>query len=89
MQGISPWQLKRTLQLFRRMGCRIQTGEDFIRISGRAREAVPYLATAPYPGFPTDMQSAFLTLAAAAEGKSVLEETIFESRLSLAEELNR
>ena len=71
------------------MGCRIQTGEDFIRISGRAREAVPYLATAPYPGFPTDMQSAFLTLAAAAEGKSVLEETIFESRLSLAEELNR
>ena len=89
VQGISPWQLKRTLQLFRRMGCRIQTGEDFIRISGRAREAVPYLATAPYPGFPTDMQSAFLTLAAAAEGKSVLEETIFESRLSLAEELNR
>ena len=47
------------------------------------------IKTMPYPGFPTDMQqpmSAFLTI---CEGVSVVEETIYESRIGHVQELNR
>ncbi|HET9045663.1 MAG TPA: UDP-N-acetylglucosamine 1-carboxyvinyltransferase [Casimicrobiaceae bacterium] len=45
--------------------------------------------TAPYPGFPTDMQAQFMALATRAEGTSVLTETIFENRMMHVQELVR
>lgn len=46
--------------------------------------------TAPYPYFPTDMQSLLLSLAACSQGKTVVCETLFESRLEHnAQELNK
>ena len=47
------------------------------------------LVTLPYPGFPTDLQSAALAVLAGAEGESVVEERIFENRFRVAGELNR
>src|SRR5690606_17235032 len=57
------------------------------RKNGRVR-AVD-VATAPYPGFPTDLQAQFMALMCLAEGSSVLEETIFENRFMHAPELTR
>jgi UDP-N-acetylglucosamine 1-carboxyvinyltransferase len=37
------------------------------------------ISTAPYPGFPTDMQAQFMAMLAVADGQSFLEETIFET----------
>lgn len=51
--------------------------------------AHPYLATAPYPGFATDAQSAALSLLSVCYGKSCVEETVFSDRLRLAGELNK
>lgn len=39
------------------------------------------VSTAPYPGFPTDMQSLLLSLACVAEGTTLIEEKLFENRL--------
>lgn len=47
------------------------------------------LSTGPYPQFPTDMQSQFMTVAALAKGKSVIRENLFETRFRHAEELQK
>jgi UDP-N-acetylglucosamine 1-carboxyvinyltransferase len=45
--------------------------------------------TAPYPGFPTDMQAQFMALNSIARGTAVVTETIFENRFMHAQELRR
>jgi len=45
--------------------------------------------TAPYPGFPTDLQAQFMALMAIAPGRSVITETIFENRFMHVQELVR
>jgi len=47
------------------------------------------VVTAPYPGFPTDLQAQMMALATLADGESVLEEHIFENRFMHAPELLR
>ena len=64
--------------------------EDCIEIemSNEQPKAVD-IKTAPYPGFPTDMQAPFTVINALAKGTSVIEETIFENRLMHVPELRR
>ncbi|MFV2055833.1 MAG: UDP-N-acetylglucosamine 1-carboxyvinyltransferase [Thiohalomonadales bacterium] len=68
----------------------VETGEDWISLDmhGRRPKAVS-VHTAPYPGFPTDMQAQFTTLNCIAEGVSVITETIFENRFMHVQELQR
>jgi UDP-N-acetylglucosamine 1-carboxyvinyltransferase len=47
------------------------------------------LTTAPYPGFPTDMQAQMMVLMSVAQGRSVITETIFENRYMHVPELVR
>ncbi|MDQ3074017.1 MAG: UDP-N-acetylglucosamine 1-carboxyvinyltransferase [Pseudomonadota bacterium] len=47
------------------------------------------VSTAPYPGFPTDMQAQFMAMMCMASGESFLEETIFENRYMHVPELRR
>ena len=47
------------------------------------------VTTAPFPGFPTDLQAQMMALMCTAEGTSVLEEKIFENRFMHAPELMR
>ena len=47
------------------------------------------IKTLPYPGFPTDMQAAFMSLLAVAEGTSIITESIFENRFMQVGELKR
>jgi UDP-N-acetylglucosamine 1-carboxyvinyltransferase len=62
-------------------------GLTVARRTGRVR-AVD-VVTAPFPGFPTDLQAQMMALLATAEGSSVLEERIFENRFMHAPELMR
>jgi UDP-N-acetylglucosamine 1-carboxyvinyltransferase len=59
-----------------------------VRRRGDAVRAVN-VVTAPFPGFPTDLQAQFMALMCTAEGTSVLEERIFENRFMHAPELMR
>jgi UDP-N-acetylglucosamine 1-carboxyvinyltransferase len=45
--------------------------------------------TAPFPGFPTDMQAQLMALMSVAEGAAMITETIFENRFMHVPELNR
>jgi len=47
------------------------------------------VATAPFPGFATDMQAQLMALVATADGTSVITETIFENRFMHVPELQR
>jgi UDP-N-acetylglucosamine 1-carboxyvinyltransferase len=64
-----------------------QRGLKVARKNGRIR-AVD-VETAPFPGFPTDLQAQIMALLTLAEGTSVLEERIFENRFMHAPELQR
>jgi UDP-N-acetylglucosamine 1-carboxyvinyltransferase len=63
------------------------SGLKVARKNGRIR-AVD-VTTAPYPGFPTDLQAQMMALLCTADGTSVLEERIFENRFMHAPELTR
>lgn len=52
-------------------------------------EAVDFIRTHPYPGFPTDMQAQFMSLLTLAKGTSIVIETVFESRYKHVAELIR
>ena len=47
------------------------------------------IETEPYPGFPTDLQAQFISLMSAANGTSIVKETIFENRFMHVPELQR
>jgi UDP-N-acetylglucosamine 1-carboxyvinyltransferase len=71
-------------------GAHITTGEDWIELDmkGKRPKAVS-VKTAPYPGFPTDMQAQFATMNCVAEGTGSITETVFENRFMHIHELMR
>ncbi len=71
-------------------GATIDLGEDWIELDmeGRKPKAVN-IRTAPYPGFPTDMQAQFCALNAIAEGTGSVTETVFENRFMHIQEFMR
>lgn len=82
--------LEAVIRKLEEAGAEILAGEDWISLDmrGRRPRAVS-LRTAPYPAFPTDMQSQFMAMNAVAEGTGAVTETIFENRLVQVSELNR
>ena len=71
------------------VGCMIEEGGDFIRVKGPKIIKCTDIKTMPHPGFPTDMQSLFMTLLTIAEGNSLVTETVFENRFMHVAELKR
>ncbi|WP_066966470.1 UDP-N-acetylglucosamine 1-carboxyvinyltransferase [Microbulbifer sp. Q7] len=82
--------LDAVLVKFEEAGAHISIGNDWIELDmkGNRPKAVSF-RTAPYPAFPTDMQSQFTAMNAVAEGRGTVVETIFENRLIQVHELNR
>src|SRR5690625_3837011 len=82
--------LEAVLDKLREAGATLELGEDWIALDmeGRRPRAVN-LRTAPYPGFPTDMQAQCTAMNAVAEGTGSVVETVFESRLIQVHEMNR
>ena len=70
-------------------GLEVSEGADWIRVSGDGSVRPVNVKTAPYPGFPTDLQAQFMALMTLAGGTCVLTETIFENRFMHAAELAR
>ncbi len=78
------------LDKLREAGAEIIIEGDTITLDmhGKRVKAVN-IDTAPYPGFPTDMQAQFMALNAVAEGESVITENVFENRFMHVSELKR
>lgn len=82
--------LDAVLDKLQEAGAQLTINEEVICLDmkGRRPRSVN-LTTAPYPGFPTDMQAQFMALNAIAEGVAVIHETIFENRFMHVNELVR
>jgi UDP-N-acetylglucosamine 1-carboxyvinyltransferase len=82
--------LEAVLVKLREAGAHITTGEDWIELDmkGQRPKAVS-VKTAPYPGFPTDMQAQFASMNCVAEGTCSITETVFENRFMHIHELIR
>ncbi|MEP1742164.1 MAG: UDP-N-acetylglucosamine 1-carboxyvinyltransferase [Kangiellaceae bacterium] len=86
----NPEILESVLLKLQDAGAKVTTGDDWIELDmeGRRPKSVN-IKTAPYPGFPTDMQAQFTALNVIAEGTGVITETIFENRFMHVSELQR
>jgi len=89
LTGAMPSTLDEALEKLREAGARITAAADTIELEMNDRPRAAGFRTAPYPGFPTDMQVQFMALATVADGTSVITETIFENRFMHALELQR
>ncbi|MFB2646272.1 UDP-N-acetylglucosamine 1-carboxyvinyltransferase [Raphidiopsis sp. BLCC-F218] len=67
----------------------LQEGADSLRVKPAQKLKATNIDTLPHPGFPTDMQAQFMALLSIADGDSIINESVFENRLSHASELNR
>ena len=83
-------ELDALLLLLEKMGGSIeeQDGRLTFTMPHRARSSA-FVETAPYPGFPTDLQSPLMAVLAGAEGVSMIKETLFENRFRTAGQLVR
>jgi len=84
-----PKHLTAILQKLKETGVKTAVKTDSVRVMGDQPLTGADLNTEEYPGFPTDMQAQYMTLATQAEGTSIVTENIFENRFMHAQELVR
>ena len=90
LEGIGEDLLSEPMEILRRAGASVTADNRGLRVkrNGGAIQAVD-VATAPFPGFPTDLQAQFMALMTKADGASRIQETIFENRFMHVQELAR
>ena len=89
VENIIPKHMESLSSKLREMGCGIQEGGDWIRVTGTKELRPCEVKTAYYPGFPTDLQPQMATLLCKAQGTSTITENIFEHRFRYTSELKR
>ncbi len=87
--GCRPQDLKAVLGLLQSAGVTLEVGENKVVVSRPDQLSAVDVSTEPHPGFPTDMQAQYMTLATQARGISRITENIFESRFMHVSELRR
>jgi UDP-N-acetylglucosamine 1-carboxyvinyltransferase len=86
---IEPSVVKTEIDILKKMGVRIQRNKKSIIIKKNKKLKKTNIITKPYPGFPTDLQAQFMVLMTQANGKSKIQENIFENRFMHVPELKR
>jgi UDP-N-acetylglucosamine 1-carboxyvinyltransferase len=90
LEGGRPELLQTALGILAQAGAEIATTNAGIRVARNGAGIVPVdVTTAPFPGFPTDLQAQFMALMTRARGTSRITETIFENRFMHVQELVR
>lgn len=79
IDGFIPNHVDSLITKLKEMGADIQIGDDYAIVSESSLKATD-IKTLGYPGFPTDLQQPFTVLLTQSEGKSTVEETIYENR---------
>jgi UDP-N-acetylglucosamine 1-carboxyvinyltransferase len=90
LEGARPELLQTALDLLVDSGVKVSTTNAGIRIARNGAGLMPVdVSTAPFPGFPTDLQAQLMALMTRAKGTSRITETIFENRFMHVQELAR
>lgn len=78
------------LKAYEKIGGQYTCNSGKLILSGqKAGDSLECLQTAAYPGFPTDLQSVFMAVLAAAKGDSCIVETVFEDRFKPVSQLRK
>jgi UDP-N-acetylglucosamine 1-carboxyvinyltransferase len=89
VKGCLPEHLEALVEKLRVAGASVEPVQGGVRVVGDGRPRPIDFRTAPFPGFPTDMQAQLMVLLAVADGSSVVTETVFENRFMHVLELTR
>jgi UDP-N-acetylglucosamine 1-carboxyvinyltransferase len=90
LAGARPELLQSALDVLSQAGAEISVTDAGIRVARNGAGISPVdVITAPFPGFPTDLQAQLMALMSHARGKSRIVETIFENRFMHVQELAR
>ncbi len=88
IEDVVPEHLRSVTMKLQDSGVKVEEEVAAVRVAGRQRPRSVDAETAPYPGFPTDVQQPFVALMSVAGGTSVVRETIFD-RFRYVDELRR
>lgn len=88
IKNIIPDHLESLISKLDEAGIPMEIGVDLVNISAPSRINPINIKTQVYPGFPTDLQQPMATLLTKANGKSLINETIWENRFLNLNELN-
>ena len=87
---IDPGRMGAIIETLQKAGAEISSNGNSISLDMTNNAIKPVdIITAPFPGFPTDMQAQFTVLKCIGHGESCVKETIFENRFMHVQELNR
>lgn len=89
ISNIIPDHVESLISKLEDVGAIMEIGVDFITISRPEKLKATNIKTQVYPGFPTDLQQPMATLLTQANGKSIINETIWENRFLNLKELNK
>ena len=89
IQNLNPNTIKTEINILKKIGAKIKLKRNSINIIGNSEIKNINLKTAPYPGFPTDLQAQIMVLLCKAKKRSYIKEDIFENRFMHVAELNR
>ena len=89
IKNIVPQIIQTEINILKKIGVKIKVKKDEIHIVGNKKIKSINIKTAPYPGFPTDLQAQMMVLLCKANKQSVIKEDIFENRFMHVAELNR
>ncbi|QIB68505.1 UDP-N-acetylglucosamine 1-carboxyvinyltransferase [Aminipila butyrica] len=90
LRNVVPDHVKPVIAKLKECGAAVEITDEGMIVRGDVGPLISTdIKTLPYPGFPTDMQSQFMSLLATAKGSSIVIETVFENRYMNVGELNR
>ena len=89
IKNVIPSIIKTEIDTLKKIGAKISIKKGDIHIIGNKKINNINIKTAPYPGFPTDLQAQIMVLLCKANKKSLIKEDIFENRFMHVAELNR
>jgi len=89
IKNIVPKIIQTEINTLKKIGAKIRFKKNEVHIVGNKKIKSINIKTAPYPGFPTDLQAQMMVLLCKANKQSVIKEDIFENRFMHVAELNR
>ena len=89
ISNIVPEIIKTEINVLKKIGSKIIIKKNEVQIIGNKKIKNTFIKTAPYPGFPTDLQAQMMVLLCKANKSSTIKEDIFENRFMHVAELNR
>jgi UDP-N-acetylglucosamine 1-carboxyvinyltransferase len=89
LNGVIPEHLDSVILNFKEAGCNVSTTSNSVTIAQADKIQPVDIATAVYPGFPTDLQAQWVALMTLAKGSSMITDTVYHDRFSHVPELNR